>query len=95
VNNTLLPFPHCGRTGCPCPHDGEPTANPGGCVVGWIETTMVRDGRGYDAVKPCPLCRGDRMPYIDEIEDDALGRARWHDRLRRTNARAAHNEDEW
>lgn len=108
MNDPLLPFPHCGRIDCRCPHAGyqshqDPDGGrrrlgPGltgtGCVAGWIETTITSNGYDYEAVKPCGLCRGDRLPYDEERADGTLGRARWQERLRSTNIRTAHNRDE-
>lgn len=60
----------CRRIECRCTHSGA-------CYAGWIDTTLRTDwGVTYDAVRPCPNCRPDRLPRPGEP------RLRWIDRMR-------------
>jgi len=83
-------FPHCGRRECPCPHQKP-------CVAGYIWTVLIKDGREYDAVRPCPRCQPARQSTLAEKTAGLGGRRQWLARLRTLNAKNAKNSssDEW
>lgn len=80
------------RAGCRCTHTDP-------CEYGWIETKLIKDGREYDAVKPCPICRPDRLTTDDEIasngNSEALpGRTQWLNRLQHNGAKKTRNQQQ-